>query len=434
MIFSFFLMVTFVGCDYLSNSDGLSNVRIDLDGSSRAIGTPDFTFTSYTVTVTGPDIEKIQKTVAAGARYVNLYIPAGRDRVIRLDANLFKDPDYPPYDRDHVLSFAGENKVDLFPGTVMKLKFRMEAGECKLLVQSPMDDGRFMQISNMAPAYNEYTTTYTSVYDYDMDASGRLFFANGGTNINYRNDISSSGGEFSAGVASAVIAVDTINERIYTFGVSTEHRFFFVVYDPDAGTFSAPSSYIAPANMQYTMRAIDYSEGYIYAVGLNDIKGQFSLYRYQPGSLTAIEIKNTHMNNPWDILVKGGYIYITNFPKDYNNDANPDLSANPACIEVFERDTLAYIGAYGTRLPYVVPSEEQPVVPRNNQAGRFYGPHHFIATSNQKIYVIDDGAGTDHGQNRIIAFDSVFDWSGWEILRTEDIDPGKSPLNEYFYN
>jgi len=206
------------------------------------------------------------------------------------------------------------------------------------------------------------------------------------------------------------VTVDSEHNRIYTFGTPSAGGTPVIRYvNYPAGT---GVSYPRPTNL-LSVSALEYRDGFLYMVGTNS-SGTAALFRYVPTVTAgaALMVTTAALEYPMDILVKSDYIYVANY-----NSITP---ANHRILK-FDRNTLAFIGAYGTGIP--------PATPDDNRPGYFYGPFLFLAENNRKIYLIDEATGTGNGQNRVVAFDEVGTWKGWEIFRSEDLNPA----NEYRY-
>ncbi|MBN2351705.1 MAG: hypothetical protein JXD23_03975 [Spirochaetales bacterium] len=438
--YSAFLAVTILcasaltQCEYILGDGGEYNLSIDLAGSleqtGRAIAGAPYPIASYTVTVSAPYMATIQKDVQAGARYINMYIPYGNDRTIRLDANIDQAVAM-ANNHEHLLSLAGETTVDLEPGRITRCIFVMREGQMKLIIP---DNGKshLVRIPSMNPTTlnpsDWFEFSFDNVYDVGYDDTGRIFFTTGSYYIYAINQITdTSAVPYDTGLPPGesvfTLAIDNQSRRIYTYrntitGISSFNIRYVNIDDSTTGDILLGGTGI-PTDSQ-VISAIEFENNVFYLARKDSSPG---IYRcvYNPISNTivsTISAARPNLQNPQDILVKSKFLYVTNFPK------NTSTPVDPATIEVFEKDTLAFVGSYGTRST----SED------DNRVGYFYGPQHFIAPGNKKIYVIDDGTYNIPGignKNRIIAFDDPATWSGWEIFRAEQI-PSNQEFTFYF--
>ncbi|HEQ71407.1 MAG TPA: hypothetical protein ENN69_02870 [Spirochaetia bacterium] len=413
------------GCELIVGESGETGITIDLGAavdesaeSARAIIGAPGNIISYTVTVSGPGMTTMQKTVSATTRYINMYIPAGEDRVIRLDANL-NPAAMALLNREHLLSYADENIVDLLPGRFVLLRFQMHEGEMKL-VFSEVSGGNsgLYRIPNLHPTSladpDQWDSTGVVAADLDYDGDGRIFAAIGGASIYQLEDINNTifpPLNHNMYTGATIVTVDSAQNRFYTYGnisaTAVVYAIRYYVYDgAGAGTTGNIALPAGMVNNSPLMAAMEYEKGVFYIAGN---AGLLQVFRYVPG-VSTISNTSPNLRNPRDLIVKGKYLYVANFHTTAPNQT--------ATIEVFDKDTLAFIGSFGTRT----------TTPYDDQPGHFYGPWHFIAPTNRKFYLIDDGDNisgsyNNNGKNRIVAFDSVFDWSNWEVFRKGDI-PG----------
>ena len=98
-LFVFLLSLLFLTqCDLIIGSGTRpGNVGIDLSGfydDTRAIkGIPDgISITGIRISVFGPGMERIEKLVSPGARYVNMFVPSGENRFLYKDFFFFSYP------------------------------------------------------------------------------------------------------------------------------------------------------------------------------------------------------------------------------------------------------------------------------------------------------------------------------------------------------
>ncbi|HEQ71510.1 MAG TPA: hypothetical protein ENN69_03395, partial [Spirochaetia bacterium] len=133
------ISIALLGCDLLMDTGDHANVGIDLsgffgEGSGRAVSFPQgIACTGIKVSVFGPGMQPMNKTVSPGTKYINLYVPAGRDRHFTLEI-FFDITDPGLFVFTHVRSFKGRATADLRPGMFTGLKFKLTAGSTTLLI------------------------------------------------------------------------------------------------------------------------------------------------------------------------------------------------------------------------------------------------------------------------------------------------------------
>ena len=284
--------------------------------------------------------------------------------------------------------------------------------------------GRVVRIPHMHPTTLDASdwSTRTGVgspRDIVVDSLGDIYVSNGSTTV-YRIDqipaVSTLTPITLVGLASPSpsITIDNANNRIYSYGDVgagvPSYSIYYYTYIAPTGSGSLPPPTGIPTGTNQ-IAAIKYSNGVFFLAGNQSLP---RIFRYVPGATpSTIEATSPKLVNPQDILIKGPYCYVANYPTDPTTYSPTDY----ATIEVFDKDTLTYIGSYGTRTD----------TDNDTTPGHFYGPHHFVAITNKKIYVVDDGYSINQGRNRIIAFDDIQTWSGWDTFRAEDI-----PTNQEF--
>jgi hypothetical protein len=116
---------------------------------------------------------------------------------------------------------------------------------------------------------------------------------------------------------------------------------------------------------------------------------------------------------PADILIRDDYLLVL----------CPD--SEPGCGKIFKMDLAL------SKAP--VPYGDMAITSAyDTRKGYFYHPEMFLAASNRKIYLIDDGYDYPYEEmDRIVAFDNPDDWLGWSALRGSAAGP-KIPFGFYY--
>jgi hypothetical protein len=327
--------------------------------------------------------------------------------------------------REHLLSYADESMINLSPGRWYALTFKMHEGEMKLIFPDTLNL-RLVRIPDMHPtSYTDLTQFRTAGYgmttDIAFDAHGKYIISNG--SLLLFEDITQGVLRTvpQGGIVSVLsITMDSDSDRAYMYGnvLGSGYQIGYAtnILALKNGSPGSPvwgAFLTLPAGFPNNVTAMRYKKGALYLASTDPSP---AVYRFVPGATTIMRGTSANLLNPTDLLIKGKYLYATNYPTDFHPPNTPPL---PATIEVFDKDTMAHIGSYGSRT----------TTPYDSRAGYFFGPHYFIAPTNRKIYIADDGTNDDpqksvnNGTNRIVALDSIFDWSGWETLYAGDI-PG----------
>jgi hypothetical protein len=318
--------------------------------------------------------------------------------------------------------------VDLLPGQVVRLAFTMGTGEMKLLIPDPSASYVYRS-SNMHPtsttALDQWNTLGYNANDLAYDADGMIIigYALGSPpanvwygwtrDVNYGNGNQRQTGLTLTGVYSTV-TIDPASKTVYTYGNagSTTPNYIIRGFTPYDATTPPPTqtNILLPAaigNSAPIVTALRLENGVFYITALTSPP---RIFRFLPGGSVA-SATSPNMQNPVDLLIKGNTLYIANSPFNFTGN-----NLYPATIEVFDKNTLAFIGSYGTKTSS----------PYDNTPGHFYGPHHFIAPTSRKFYIIDDGT-IGSGLNRVVAVDDITTMSGWDTLYKENIPAPPSP-------
>jgi hypothetical protein len=178
-----------VQCELILGNGDSANVGIDLSqfygGSGRAVSNVpvDIHISEIHISVFGPGMEPIEKIVSAGARFVNMYVPAGEDRCFTLEVFFTYDV---TFTHPHLRSYKGRSIADLRPGRTVGLKFQMVAGASQLLAPDYL--GNTVFFSENLGSFNSKSAVgfgYPSTLiptDMDLAADGRIFITRNAAN------------------------------------------------------------------------------------------------------------------------------------------------------------------------------------------------------------------------------------------------------------
>lgn len=109
--------------------------------------------------------------------------------------------------------------------------------------------------------------------------------------------------------------------------------------------------------------------------------------KYDPSSSRVVETYTGFLSNPWDVLVKGNYLFVLD---------KSSSEGNYPITRFLINDPTSYVG-YGT------------FSPGTNQ-GDFYGPNLFVAILNKKFYITD---GDGWSLAKLVSMDDITG-SGWK--------------------
>ncbi len=412
IVTSIFVFAVFA-CDF-SPYEGQARIGIDLsilfaeDGyadGARALYLPSSLSSqieSVVITVSGPGINTISTTYTTPPRFFYVYVPAGRERTVGLELHLNPGSEY------GVLAFGGETVVSLKPGQYQFVQIQMAPIETKVVIPDNLNN-RLVQVNNMnGDGWFDFSTGGPVTVAFD--SSGRIFKANGSTALQVIDYLSATTRfvTFGPGDQQRSVAVDTARHYVY----------HMATYQPLYRTDSQDDTIWTSFNVQDDVGvrtfhcaalAVD-DEGFVYI--LND--SGLELYKYNPDpaipGADRVIAQYTIPSTPWDVMVKGDYVYIA--VNAVNVHSIIRLTKNLTSPQTF--------GSAATSSGDTTP-------------GHFFGPRRFMAVVNKKFYVIDEGTitGPENGYNvnRIVSFDDIASWAGWEAKRGTEM--GGDDFNFY---
>jgi hypothetical protein len=444
-LISVFLVIVSAGflfqCDLASN--GTAMVRIDLGGAQGKALAPS-AVVQYSLSITGDGMDPIARTFSADTASVSLRVPAGPARKFVLEA--IRDP----LDLNFsgaVYSFIGTKVADLAPNRNAYISLPMIPGETKLFVPDTYNN-RIVQLESFSDTVTPWAKmdlnlvsllltgwptsplTAFSPSAVDMDAKGRLYIGNYnilGTSAYNRivrsDNITGTGiiqypstSGFDGQVQS--LAVDKLNNIIYFY--YTDAKAPYSIRFADLSAPPAPSSDYPQINLQGEIPST-----FLYAFGmdvdengllymtcvLNPATPVYYILKIDPsrpqGSRVLKAYTDPSLVFPFDIVVKGYYLYVTN-----------NGGADGYKLLKFNRADLSLVAHAGVNDPVSGPTFTP---------GEFFGPERFINKWGKKLIVSDEGT---YGPptallfvNRIIQFDDE-NFGNW-TARTGLGDPFK---------
>ncbi len=325
--------------------------------------------TSVEFTVTGPGMEPLSASYDSLPDSINLAIPPGEDRYFELlvyvDGLLGLTP---------AISFKGSATVDLTPGDVV-VELTMRLDSTKLVVPDyqnkciiQFDDisgaGELSLVGNDAWGIGWAANFYP--YDIDFDNQGRIYIANYnaapgfGWVIRVDNIFGTNSLLFiDAGTSIVALTVDRNNDYLYYSSGSDLWR----VNLDGTGEVSLGMDVMLPP-----IKGMSVDEEGILYIAEGTALAVYSIHRYDPVSqIVTATYSSGDLNQPWDTLVKGDYVYV----------ANRDGADNWKIIRL-NKDLTAPLG-------YGLDAGAADLGP-----DYFYGPRRFVAVLNGEITIIDD--------------------------------------------
>ncbi len=404
LFFSLLLITEFTSCAIVSDDSTELIINVGSgDVGSKAISWPPNDIVSYTLTVSGPDISSLEASFPGTSTSIGMFVPKGSDRLIEIVA--FKNPQ----SSSAVLSWKGSTTVNLQASSEV-INLPMQIDETKLVIPDADDNNnqsRIIQIENMTGtgwterSYADFGFTNLWEFqpaDIDFDNRGRIYIANNYTSTGVptliRIDSLAESASYETIVSDSEtnglwsIAVDRTNNYIYyTTGSSPIYRkslgpplgvqeSFNIQADASIGNFNTRGIavdqegvlYIAN-NMEDTL--IKYDVSY---TGADRVKGSYS----------------TNLNYPWDVLINNEKVFVAN-----------SNGADDYKFVVLDKN-LNLIDHFG----------DYPADTGNPADNEIYGPERFVAITNRKITVIDEGSDGPTAKDRLVGLNP--DGSGWQ--------------------
>ena len=387
----------------------------------RAIGIPlDINIGSMTLTVTDSDsVIIVEETYTTLPTEITIEVPEGNginfELTIQLaDAFIAVDP-------GAATSYTGTDTVDISVDSAV-VTLNMRVGSTKLVVPDYYFNNRVLQfddisdttsivLNSASPVFGAWLTAgglQFRPYDIDFDNEGKIYIANnlGGSGMG----------------SNCVIRVDDITginpinftEPEYDYGVialTVDRRNNFVYYATSAA--SLLNSILNRSALDGTgeieldvttgVASIDSIQGMtmdengiIYISGTTPATDP-TVFRYDPvlQSVTAsYTMPNAITNNPWDVIAKDDFVYIT----------NPDGADGWKIIQLTPNLT--------TPVGYGIDKTEAMYSP-DTAPGHFYHPRRFVAVLNKKLTIIDDRYGEE--LDKLVSIDDILG-TNWETL------------------
>ena len=339
---------------------------------------------SLALIVGGPGMESIYASYTTIPPSISIEVPSGLARTFTV---LLNSPS---------ATLQGVATVDLQPGETKDINLILTAAGTQIVVPDNYTS-RLVQIADMSgTGWYDPPPTIDSPYDVDFDDQGRIYvaYANylGGPGILRMNDITDTSPTTLTGVSGSSmrsIAMDRLRGLLYY----TDGGILWRI-DPTVGTEEIVQLNTIPVPpegsvyMSYvTGIAVD-SDGFVYVANSSSSYPAATILKINPNpasSPTLVASSSHTFSNPWDVLVNGDYIYVS------------DPAASTPQIVRLDKD-LKFVDSI-----------------TGHGADSFLGPERFVAILNKPITVIDEPSSG--GVNRLISFNDMTG-AGWATYGT----------------
>ncbi len=436
----------FMQCDIILGSGDNANVGIDLSAfyeeGGRAITNIPPGITGFKVSVFGPGMQRIEKTISAGTRYVNMSVPAGEDRYFTVEAFFSLLPDS-PYQYFHLRSYKGRAIANLRPGRFTGLYFRMSAGSTALLLPDFLNQ-RIYQANNLSFSDIIPDSFSPSLHpaDLDIDTSGRIFIAGrwDGESVEFATNIygTGQGGTGSYQSVNAIAIDRDTNYDIDHLGVIDTNVIYFYSEENTSQLCFSILDGLGPYTT-YVMQlpginfirgiAVDPWTHRVYMVGqITAASPQEAIIEYDPfyatytvgagwqyGQVVRM-VTHAQFRLLNDVIVKDDGIFVLN--------ETPVSEGTLPVLLRFNR-ALTLTGTFGH-----LSTDGEVLIP-STAAGAFYHPKRFIAQENEGLYIIDDSNvfdDNDDTYDKIIRINTDMSAGSWQTY------PPIQPVVEFSTN
>src|SRR6056297_218628 len=418
-----FLLLSIASCNVEPQAGATVTPHLSFTTVSRGFGD---VLGSIKLDITGPGIDE-QWSFSGEEDSIVLTLPEADNVRFEVEAQLdtLGDTYTGP-----VLSYGGVLYADLVAGKPTNLNFNMGPYETKILVpDSSLSE--LIQLKNMSisennpvsPDWEEFDLSVFEIgalWDVEIDNLGQIWIASDNSlSAIYEVPVTTEVLPTFSPEPIQSLAFDRQNNYLYYisyYEVPAINRIETVldISDIDPQNLPTPDqiaidigslgiSQIHPFGL-----AVD-DEGYIYFTGEVGFEvPQWYIYKIDPGSpgtvvASSTEIASISNASPYDypdLLYKEGHIYVTNRA---GIDGKQILKLNK---------DLELVDSFGFAATETGTTVE----------GVFFGPSRFLASSNKKIYVIDEVPNPEAflGANRIVSFDTEF--GEWDTYMPQGVD------------
>ncbi|MBN1799808.1 MAG: hypothetical protein JW822_14620 [Spirochaetales bacterium] len=347
--------------------------------------------TSIEITISGPGVNTITRTYYEWPRYLSVSVPPGKQRTIGLRINI------DPQSESAVLAFGGETTIRyITAGEQEKVQIQIAPVETKLVVPD-YSGGTAVQMNSMQPdnqTFKKFTPGSFEPYDIAFDGLGRVYitnqFADSNWNIVVIQDFDSTLLDDIINIIPGfnlmprVLAADYNERYMYCCSSNQIVRWTFDETD-DVGGPNFEGPYLIDNVSNITGIDVD-EDGLLYLIatyGIGQVGTRVLLkYNFESGGIVTDPVDVP--DNAVDVLIRGNYAFVACRDK----------------IQSYNKNDLTLSFENGI-------ARQDPGIP-----GEFYGPQRFISMDEDRFYIIDEM----NDQDRVVSFNNITGWSGWEIL------------------
>ena len=352
--------------------------------------------TSIALIVGGPGMNTITQSIMVGAGTTTLSVPSGIGRTFTLLENTPS------------ATLIGTATVDLSPGETKNIPLTPTAGASQIVVSDNLNN-RLVQISDMSGT-GWTTLSIASPYAVDFDEQARMYVASSASVVRMSDilDVNppTTVGASTQGLAIKAIAVDRPRGLLYFTDGTT--NLYSVQITPTVGTaLSVSLTTVVPSLYCSVLGIAVDSDGFVYLTGTFTSISYTTvpeIVKIDPTTFSSPKIAASYtgsLSSPWDVLVNGNYVYVSDFGAKQIVRFDKNLNR------------LDSISGYGT--------------------DSFLGPERFVAILNKPITVIDEAVGSGPGRDRIVSFNDMTG-AGWTTYgSTATVGAGPPPAGQFTF-
>lgn len=413
-VLGMFLLLSVISCNVEPQAGAMVTPQLSFTTASRGFGD---VVGSIKLDINGPGIDQ-QWSFSEEEDSIVLTLPEADNVRFEVEAQLDTlDGTY----TGPVLSYGGVLYADLVAGETTDLNFTMYPYETKILVPD-YSLGKLIQLKNMSISENNPVSpdweesdlssfVIGAPWDVEIDNLGQIWIASDSSlSAIYEVPITTEVVPTFSPEPIQSLAFDRQNNYLYYISYSevaaiNRIKTIFDITDVEASPTLEPivdENELTNIDKIHTFGLAVDDEGYIYFTGVSDTE-EDKIFKIDPDSPDTVVASSTAIasisgTSPYDypdLLYKEGHIYVTN-----SGDSTKDQ------ILKLNKD-LVLVDSFGS-------TTEDPA-----EKDAFFGPSRFLASSNKKIYVIDEKTtGESVGANRIVSFDT--DFGGWDTYMPQE--------------
>jgi hypothetical protein len=364
--------------------------------------------TSLTLNITGEGMDTItQNYTTPIPSIITAEVPAGKSRTFELLASSAS------------ATLRGTARRNLSGGATISIPIQMRLYETKIIV-SDYNNNRIVQFDKnysssswiSKTGFSGFTGNFRP-FDIDFDGKGRIYISNEGfaandgriirvSQITTAADSCDLIGTQGSSTTKRGIAIDRVNNYLYYTDSSLARLYRYNINtESEDGYLTLPRAYIFGIDIDNNGYAYIVCNYTYYGTGTYNYILKYNVNTQNTETYVSTNSADnyvTWLNDPWDIIIKSGYVYVT----DRSNAQVIQLDQN-----LVHQQTLS-----------TSPDETYS----------FLGPHRFVAILNKKIYVTDDNSSDTA---RLFAFDDI-NGNNWETYGHHGY-PASDPGGFLFY-